>query len=179
MKNFVMALTYTRIFMGPIIFLVSAFGQFFFLAFLLFIFAALSDFFDGYLARRHKVESQLGKLLDPIADKVLLTSALFSIITITDDLFISAIALIIILRELWVSGIREFTALNKINDATNVSKLAKIKTATQFAAILSFYYTFSINSSLGIFLSSFLLFLSMLITVKTALDYTTNTLKKI
>ena len=175
-----MFLTYTRIFMGPIIFLLSVFGQFFFLAFLLFIFAALSDFFDGHLARSiYKVESQLGKLLDPIADKVLLTSALFSIITITDDLFISAIALIIILRELWVSGIREFTALNKINDATNVSKLAKIKTATQFAAILSFYYTFSINSSLGIFLSSFLLFLSMLITVKTALDYTTNTLKKI
>ena len=71
MKNFVLFLTYTRILCAPIIFILIIFFSEFTASLFLFILAAISDYFDGVLARRFKVSSELGAILDPIADKVL------------------------------------------------------------------------------------------------------------
>ena len=83
----------------------------------------------------------------------------------------------LLLREYWVAGLREYTALNNIQSASKVSYLAKVKTSIQFMSISSFYLSFSYDLSLGIFLSSFLLFLSLLISLKTGMEYTSNTLR--
>lgn len=172
-----MLLTYFRVISGPIIFVLSVFLELYFFSFLLFIFSAITDFLDGFLARKFNATSSFGAFLDPVADKLLLCSTIISIILITNDYFIGLIGMFLLLREYWVAGLREYTALNNIQSASKVSYLAKVKTSIQFMSISSFYLSFSYDLSLGIFLSSFLLFLSLLISLKTGMEYTSNTLR--
>ncbi|MDB2414673.1 CDP-diacylglycerol--glycerol-3-phosphate 3-phosphatidyltransferase [Rickettsiales bacterium] len=100
----------------------------------LFLVAGITDFFDGYLARLYKVQSKLGKFLDPIADKLLVAAAILMLVHF-DDIgkydIIPAIA--ILCREIMVSGLREFLA--EINVSVPVTALAKIKTMVQMLAI--------------------------------------------
>ena len=177
MKSFIMMLTYSRIIFGPFIFVLSVFFEMFLISLVLFLIGSISDFLDGFLARKFNEESSLGKLLDPIADKILLCSMIFAIILITNDYFIGLMGMLILIREFWVSGLREYTAINNIQDASDVSFLAKIKTTLQFIAIASFLFSFAYSVSLGIFVSSFILFLSLLVSFKTGLTYTSNALK--
>ena len=176
MKSFVMLLTYLRILLGPVIFILSVFFEMYLSALVIFIFCSITDYFDGFLARKFNQESSLGKLLDPIADKVLLTSSILAILIITNDYFIGLMSMLILIREFWVSGLREFTATNNIQTASDVTFLAKIKTTIQFIAIGAYFFSFSYGLSLGIFISSFILFLSLLISFKTGMTYTSNTL---
>ena len=177
MKNFIMLLTYLRIIFGPIIFVLSVFFEIYFVSLIIFVICSISDFFDGFLARRFNHETSLGKLLDPIADKILLCSTILSIILITNDYFIGLMGMLILIREFWVSGLREYTATNNIQGASDVSFLAKIKTSLQFVAISFYFFSFSYDLSLGVFLSSFVLFLSLLISLKTGITYTSNALR--
>tara|TARA_B100000902_G_scaffold399696_1_gene471894 strand:+ start:1382 stop:1921 length:540 start_codon:yes stop_codon:yes gene_type:complete len=177
MKNFIMLLTYLRIFCGPLIFIISVFFEMYLASLVIFVVCSFSDFLDGYLARKFNKESSLGKLLDPIADKILLCSTILSIILITNDYFIGFMGTLILIREFWVSGLREYTAVNNIQGASDVSYLAKIKTTLQFIAIGSYLFSFSYGLSLGIFISSFILFLSLLVSFKTGMTYTENVLK--
>ena len=178
MKKFIMSLTISRAISGPFIFIFITVFEAFLVSSILFAIAALTDFLDGYLSRKFSLESKIGKVLDPIADKILLTCSLLSIILLTDDLFIAAVIMIILVREFWIAGLREFSEKNKLEKSISVSYLGKVKTSFQFIAIISFFISFSFNSSLGQFLSSFLLFLSMLLSIKSGIDYTNRFLKK-
>ncbi|MFN7039064.1 MAG: CDP-diacylglycerol--glycerol-3-phosphate 3-phosphatidyltransferase [Alphaproteobacteria bacterium] len=97
----------------------------------LFLFASITDFFDGYLARAWSLQSKLGRFLDPIADKLLVGSVILMLVHFNRIDILPAIA--IICREILVSGLREFLA--EIQVSVPVSKLAKIKTAFQMTAI--------------------------------------------
>jgi cardiolipin synthase len=100
----------------------------------LFVAAAITDFFDGYFARRSNSVSSLGRFLDPIADK-LLVSAVLLMLTAFDRVsqFSVLPAVVILLREILVSGLREFLAELRIG--MPVSRLAKWKTAIQMTAL--------------------------------------------
>jgi len=102
--------------------------------FLLFILASFTDFLDGLLARLYKEESKLGELLDPIADKIIVSAALILLVmngTIQNYEVIAAI--IILTREILISGLREFLADVQIR--IPVSSLAKSKTFIQMFSI--------------------------------------------
>ena len=102
--------------------------------FFLFVIASFTDYLDGLLARLYKEESKLGELLDPIADKIIVATALILLVmdgTIKNYEVIAAI--IILTREILISGLREFLAKGKIN--LPVSSLAKTKTFLQMIAI--------------------------------------------
>mgnify|MGYP000722314395 FL=1 len=102
--------------------------------FLLFILASFTDFLDGLLARLYKEESKLGELLDPIADKIIVSTALILLVmneTIQNYEVIAAI--IILTREILISGLREFLADVQIK--IPVSNLAKSKTFIQMFSI--------------------------------------------
>ena len=108
------------------------------LAGLIFSVAAITDYFDGYLARRYGLVSNLGKVMDPVADKLLVSS---SLIMLTALGWMPAwIACIIIGRELAISGLRNIIAQNKQD--VSASSLGKYKTGFQIAAIipLTFHY---------------------------------------
>ena len=177
MKNLIMLLTYLRIIFGPIIFILLVFFKLHLTSLLIFLICSISDFLDGYLARKYNYESEIGKMLDPIADKILLCSCIIAIIIVTNDAFIGLTGMLLLLREFWVSALREYTAMNGISNASDVTFQAKVKTALQFIAISSYLISFAFNSSLGLFLSSFVLFLSLLISIKTGMQYTKNVFK--
>ena len=103
-------------------------------AFALFVIASFTDFLDGMLARMLGEESKLGELLDPIADKIIVATALILLVmdgTIRQYEVIAAI--IILTREILISGLREFLAKGQIK--LPVSNLAKLKTFLQMVAI--------------------------------------------
>ncbi len=105
-----------------------------FIAASLFAIAAITDYFDGYFARSMKAQSNFGKCLDPIADKLLVIVAIVMLINSNhNNLWILIPGLIIICREVLVSGLREFLAEFHVN--MPVSKLAKWKTGVQMIAI--------------------------------------------
>jgi CDP-diacylglycerol--glycerol-3-phosphate 3-phosphatidyltransferase len=101
---------------------------------ILFAIAAITDYFDGYFARALKAQSDFGKCLDPIADKLLVIVAIVMLINFhSHNLWILIPGLIIICREVLVSGLREFLA--ELHVSVPVSKLAKYKTMVQMTAI--------------------------------------------
>ena len=130
-------LTISRIVVIPVIFLMvyinSSMWQLF--AAVLFIAASITDYLDGYLARQRNETSAFGRLLDPIADKLLVSSALVVILAKHMVEFeISFIPVIVILcREILVSGLREF--LREVNVGMPVTRLAKWKTGFQMTAL--------------------------------------------
>ncbi len=104
------------------------------LAFGLFVAASVTDWLDGYLARAWSLQSKLGQMLDPIADKLLVGTTLLMLVhdQTIDGVSIWA-ALIVLSREILVSGMREFLA--GLNVTVLVSRLAKWKTAVQMVAL--------------------------------------------
>ena len=103
-------------------------------AFALFVIASFTDFLDGMLARMLGEESKLGELLDPIADKIIVATALILLVMDGTIRHYEVVAAIIILtREILISGLREFLAKGQIK--LPVSNLAKLKTFLQMVAI--------------------------------------------
>lgn len=138
MYNLPNILTISRILVIPVIFLslyVNSFAWTMFIG-ILFVAAAVTDYFDGYLARCRNQTSAFGRLLDPIADKLLVASALVVILVKPDMIWtkLSYIPVFVILcREILVSGLREF--LREVNVGLPVTRLAKWKTGFQMTAL--------------------------------------------
>ena len=129
-------LTYGRIIAIPVIvyLTISGYPDLRWAAFVLYVAAAVSDFFDGYLARKWNQSSALGRMLDPIADKLLIGALIIAFAwdgTLGPWDLIPAIA--IMLREIFVSGLREFMGDKGI--VVHVTRLAKWKTTAQLVAI--------------------------------------------
>ena len=129
-------LTIGRIIIVPVFVLTFFIPGFFgdLIPFFLFVLASFTDYLDGLLARLFKEESKLGELLDPIADKILVATALILLVmngTIKNYEVIAAI--IILTREILISGLREFLA--KTSVSIQVTSLAKLKTLLQMLAI--------------------------------------------
>tara|TARA_B100000579_G_scaffold333486_1_gene283962 strand:+ start:510 stop:1088 length:579 start_codon:yes stop_codon:yes gene_type:complete len=129
-------LTIGRIIIVPIFvltfFIPGLFGDL--IPFFLFVLASFTDYLDGLLARLFKEESKLGELLDPIADKILVAAALILLVmngTIKNYEVIAAI--IILTREILISGLREFLA--KTSVSIQVTSLSKLKTLLQMFSI--------------------------------------------
>ncbi len=103
--------------------------------FFLFVLASFTDYLDGLLARLYKEESKLGELLDPIADKILISAALVLLVMngIIKNYEVIA-AIVILTREILISGLREFLAKRK-ESALPVSSLSKFKTFMQMLSI--------------------------------------------
>lgn len=138
----------------------------------IFLVAAITDFFDGYLARAWHQQSALGRMLDPIADKLLVSVCLMMLAwhgTIGEWSIVAAV--IILCREILVSGLREFLA--ELRVSVPVTQLAKWKTTVQLVA-LGFLLAgeagdlvFPYNTSTGIVL----LWVAAILTLYTGYDY--------
>ena len=103
-------------------------------ALMLFVMAAITDWFDGYLAREWKQETKMGAMLDPIADKAMVVIALMVIVGYSSmSPWLVLPATVILFREVFVSGLREF--LGDVAGTLKVTKLAKWKTTAQMVAI--------------------------------------------
>jgi cardiolipin synthase len=130
------ALTLSRILATPVVclllFVGTALGSW--LALGVWIYACITDFLDGYLARSWQQQSSFGRMLDPIADKLLVASVLLVLVGV-DRLTGASIlpAAVILCREILVSGLREFLA--QLQVSVPVTRLSKWKTTIQMVAI--------------------------------------------
>ena len=140
MSSFVLSLTFFRILSAPFIFIFAIFYEYYWFTFWFFNLAALTDYFDGKLARYYQVESKLGGILDPIGDKLLVLFAIITIIVFTNDVYIAFMGVFILAREFWVSSLREYTSSQNISSATSVTFIAKAKTTFQFIALSMFFF---------------------------------------
>tara|TARA_B100000963_G_scaffold72221_1_gene60354 strand:- start:227 stop:772 length:546 start_codon:yes stop_codon:yes gene_type:complete len=172
---FINILTISRILFAAIIYFLLSKGGNYTLALILFFVAGLSDYFDGYLSRKYQKSSQLGEILDPIADKILLIFVFFGLAISLSSYLIGFMGSIIISREIWVSALRDLNSRNNNSGATKVTYLAKIKTSIQFFTILVYLIGLASNVMLLIIIADILLIISTLITLYTGYNYTLNT----
>ena len=171
-------LTIGRIIIVPIFVLTFFIPGFFgdLIPFFLFILASFTDYLDGLLARLFKEESKLGELLDPIADKIIVAAALILLVmngTIKNYEVIAAI--IILTREILISGLREFLA--KTSVSIQVTSLSKLKTFLQMLSIAILLTGESGNKLINFqdynaqTIGIILLWLSAFLTLYTGYDY--------
>lgn len=147
------------------------------MALILFLVAGITDYFDGYLARKYNAVSQIGEILDPIADKILILFVLFGLAINLSSNLIGFIGALIISREIWVGALRDMNARNGKSEATKVTFLAKIKTAIQLFTISIYLLGLLINNMLIIVLGDIFLFISLFVTMYTGFLYTVSSLK--
>ncbi len=121
------------------------------IAVVLFISAAFTDYLDGYLARKLDQVSKFGRMLDPIADKAMVVISLTVIVMLysrgPDELFVLIPVVIIMFREIFVSGLREFLGADA--SELQVTKLAKWKTTVQMIAIVGLMLAYSFGIELN------------------------------
>jgi CDP-diacylglycerol--glycerol-3-phosphate 3-phosphatidyltransferase len=178
MNYFIQFLTYFRILVAPIIFVLITMYDLYGWALFLFLIASISDYLDGFLARKYNLESMLGSVLDPIADKILVTFIILALSIELSSIFIGLLGGSMLVREFWVGALRDLNARQNNTDATKVTSLAKIKTSTQFITFSSYLFGLMLNNALVLFISNFLLFLALIITLQTGLSYTMSSFKK-
>lgn len=178
MTIFINMLTISRIFLAVIIFLLLTRPEGYILAFILFFIAGVTDYLDGYLARKYNSTSQIGEILDPIADKILIVFVLFGLSVNLSSYYIALMAAIIITREIWVGALRDFNARQSKSEATKVTFIAKIKTSIQIFTISIYILGLIMNNMLLILLGDMFLLLSLLVTLYTGYIYTVNSLRK-
>ncbi|GAX91804.1 CDP-diacylglycerol--glycerol-3-phosphate 3-phosphatidyltransferase [Effusibacillus lacus] len=136
-------------------------------AVLMFIVAAATDGLDGYIARKRKMVTNFGKFLDPLADKLLVTAALVSLVEM--DRIGALAAIIIIFREFVISGLRTIAASEGIVLAA--SKLGKLKTTLQIIAISALILNNFPFSYIGLPFADIMLYVAVFVTIWSGIDY--------
>ena len=133
----------------------------------IFIFASLTDFLDGYIARSRNLVTKFGKFMDPLADKLLVMSAFVCLVEL--QLVPSWIVIVILAREFIVSIFRAIAASDGIVIAAG--KLGKYKTTTQMIAIILLCFGNFPFNSLNIPMDQIFLYLCTFLTILSGLDY--------
>lgn len=145
------------------------------IACLIFVIASLTDWLDGYLARRLQQQSRFGEFLDPVADKLIVAAALILLVQAHPTPVMAICAGVIIGREITISALREWMAEVGSRKKVAVSVLGKLKTITQMVALSTLLYQESLWGlpiyAIGLYLLYFavaLTLLSMLLYLKAA-----------
>ena len=178
MTIFINLLTFSRIFLAAVIFILLMSTEGYLMAFILFLIASITDYFDGYLARKYNAASQIGEILDPIADKILIVFVLFGLAVTLSSYLIGFIGSLILTREIWVGALRDFNARNNKSDATKVTFLAKIKTTMQLFSISIYLLGLTFNNMLVLIIGDIFLFISLFITLYTGFVYTLKSFER-
>tara|TARA_B100001057_G_scaffold425377_1_gene448766 strand:- start:841 stop:1374 length:534 start_codon:yes stop_codon:yes gene_type:complete len=177
MTNLINLITISRIILAPIIFLFLILDKYS-ICILLFLLAGFSDYFDGYLARKYQAESQLGEILDPIADKILIVFLLIGLSVVLNSYLIATLSSFIIAREIGVAALRDYSARNNMSDRTKVTFLAKTKTSFQLLSIGMYLFALTISFNLLLVISDILLIIATLITLYTGYQYIVSVFKE-
>jgi CDP-diacylglycerol--glycerol-3-phosphate 3-phosphatidyltransferase len=144
----------------------------------LFFLASVSDYLDGYLARKFEAESELGEILDPIADKILVVFLLIGLTIILDSFLIGVLSSFIISREILVTALRDYASRQGYSHKIKVTFLAKIKTSIQLFSIGLYLFALAISFNLLLVICDIFLMIATIITLYTGFEYYINIFKK-
>ena len=162
-------LTLLRICLIPVfvILMLSQVSNFFLISCIIFIIASITDFLDGKIARKYNLVTDFGKFMDPLADKLLVLSAL--ICRIEYDLVESWMVIIIVARELTVSILRAIAADN--GKVIAASGGGKIKTTSQMIAIILLLIGANYSNSQIVFVGTIAMYIATIFTLYSGIDY--------
>jgi len=137
----------------------------------IFVLAGVTDWLDGYLARRWNQTSPFGAFLDPVADKLMVAAALVLLVSDMPTFWVAVPSIVIIGREIAISALREWMA--EIGERTNVavSMVGKVKTAVQMLAIFLLLYREPVAGIPTTEVGMVLLYIAMLLTLWSMLIY--------
>jgi CDP-diacylglycerol--glycerol-3-phosphate 3-phosphatidyltransferase len=174
MMNIPLLLTFFRLSAIPI------FGVIYFLPFhyahpvaaIIFVIAAITDWLDGYLARKYSQATDFGAFLDPVADKLLVGVALIFVVGEHYVAYLSIPAAIIICREILISALREWMAEIGKRTSVAVTFVSKVKTVMQMIALILLLWYIPASTHIGVLYSGVvLLWLAAILTVWTMIVY--------
>jgi CDP-diacylglycerol--glycerol-3-phosphate 3-phosphatidyltransferase/cardiolipin synthase len=137
----------------------------------IFVVAAITDYFDGYLARRWQQYTAFGAFLDPVADKLLVSTTLILLLPTHSDIGFVLATIVIIGREIIISALREWMATQGRREKVAVAWLGKVKTTAQMVALTLLLYhkpVFGFNIEL---IGVWCLYLAVILTVWSMLSY--------
>ena len=135
MKHLPNALSIVRILISFVIPVFVALDLYIY-ALIFFFLAGISDYFDGYFARKFSIVSKFGEIIDPIADKILIVCALIILSVELKSFYVGFLSSIVISREIWVSALRDYNSRFNNTNATKVLYISKVKTSIQLATIM-------------------------------------------
>lgn len=166
--NLANKITLFRVIMIPIyviVMLMTSITNNYYIAGVIFIIASLSDFLDGYIARHYNMVTDFGKFVDPLADKLLVMSAM--ILFVENNMIFSWVVIIILAREFIITGMRTLAASNGVVIAAD--KIGKLKTTTQMIALVLMHF-----ASLATFIypvANILMYIALALTVISGVNY--------
>ena len=161
-------LTLLRICLIPVfvILMLSQVSNFFLISCIIFIIASITDFLDGKIARKYNLVTDFGKFMDPLADKLLVLSALICMIEY--DLVAGWMVIIIVARELTVSILRAIAADN--GKVIAASGGGKIKTTSQMIAIILLLIGANYSNSQIVFVGTIAMYIATIFTLYSGID---------
>ena len=136
-----------------------------------FVAAAVTDWLDGYLARRMALTSALGAFLDPVADKLMVATALVVVLQADPQLWLALPVMVIIGREITISALREWMAELGSRARVSVSEIGKFKTAAQMLAITLLIYREDLWGMPVYLIGQVLLYIAVILTLWSMLIY--------
>lgn len=162
-------LTLLRICLIPVfvILMLSKINNFFLIACIVFMVASITDFLDGRIARKHNLVTDFGKFMDPLADKLLVLSALICMIDY--DLVAGWMVIIIVARELTVSILRAIAADN--GKVIAASGGGKIKTTSQMIAIIFLLIGANFSNDIILLIGTVAMYIATIFTLYSGIDY--------
>ncbi|MCI6738666.1 MAG: CDP-diacylglycerol--glycerol-3-phosphate 3-phosphatidyltransferase [Intestinibacter sp.] len=162
-------LTLLRICLIPVfvILMLSQINNFFLIACIVFMVASITDFLDGRIARKHNLVTDFGKFMDPLADKLLVLSALICMIDY--DLVAGWMVIIIVARELTVSILRAIAADN--GKVIAASGGGKIKTTSQMIAIIFLLIGANFSNDIILLIGTVAMYIATIFTLYSGIDY--------
>jgi len=134
-----------------------------------FALASITDWFDGYYARKWDQITKIGKLLDPLADKILIASALIVLLNTDPELVPAWMVIIIVSREIAVTGLRAKAAAEGIIIAADT--LGKYKVGAQITAVLAFVLVHAVGGAMLVLLGTMALWVSVLLALLSGGQY--------
>ena len=145
------------------------------IATVIFALASLTDMLDGQIARKYNMVTNFGKLMDPLADKVLTAAAMICLVELGD--LAAWIAVVIIFREYLITGLRSVAASENIVVAANI--WGKVKTVCQMIALMLLMVKPQVVALCGIDLGLWLMYVAVALTIYSGLDYVLKLNKQI
>ena len=163
-------ITLSRLFLAIVFFVLLTY-RYFNVAFVIFLVAAASDWLDGYLARKWKLSTDLGRLVDPFVDKVIICGTFIIFVHLAKDIIAPWMVIMIVAREFLVSSIRGFSESKGVKFASNIWGKTKMFIQSWTICAILLYYAYFENQDWAEYMVSAFLWITIIITIGSGITY--------